>query len=163
MASFTSNPYLLAPDAILQMKRRGLSIILVEVVLMVVAIVAALALGGFVFGLFGHFMKSANVTVTSAACSSENQTATDCILLLTNVGSVNAGLDPSSYLLVYHGQSSAESYSKACVGQGGDQVVAGSNRVVWCTFNVAPGSPGDDFEGWVGLTDGQNIPFAGHF
>jgi len=138
-------------------------VVVAEVILMVVVILVAIPVGSFVFGLFGGYARPVEVTVDSAVRTGGNQTTTFCTFALVNLGSSSTGLNQSSFLLRYRGQATPGSFAKPCEGQGGDEVIAGSNRAVSCTFETAPRASGDRFAGWVSMSDGETVSFAGTF
>ena len=145
-----------------EMKRRAQSPLIAEVLIIFITVVAAIPLGGFVFGLFGTYTKTADVSVSFVDCTPGlflNTTA--CAMNLDNIGSANAQLIPSSYLLIFYGRSTEAAYTTSCKGTTGDLVKAGSSLVVDCTFAVPPGQPGDRFTGWVALVSGQDLPSLG--
>ena len=145
-------------------KRRATSPVLAEVILIAVAIIIAIPLGGFVFGTAASYAKTADVSINFVNCAVGDQTnSTICLLNLNNEGSVNAELKPSSYLLIFYGHSTSSTYSDNCYGQSGNLVPPGSSLIVQCTFNIPPGLSGARFTGWVALVTGQNLPFAGTF
>jgi len=135
-----------------------------EVILIFVAVIIAIPLGGFVFSTAGQYTKTADVSVSFVACSAGQVTnVTACTLNMNNSGSASGALRPSSYLLIFYGTSTAAVYSNGCQGQGSDTIKAGSSLIVQCTFAIAPGQSGARFTGWVALVSGQDIPFAGSF
>jgi hypothetical protein len=146
------------------LKRRANSPLVAEIFLIFITVIVAIPLGGFLYSTMGNYTKTANVAVSFVNCNPGSQTnTTACALNLDNTGSANAELRPSSYLLIFYGESTSSTYSQDCFGQGGDEIPAGSSLVVNCVFNVTPGQDGARFTGWVALVSGQNLPFAGVF
>ena len=140
-----------------------MSPLIAEVTLMFVTVIVAVPVGGFLWGTIGSFTKTADVSVNFVACTAGDQNPTACALNLDNLGTANAQLKPSSYLLIFYGHSTASSYSSTCKGTTGDVIAAGSSLVVNCGFNISPGQAGARFTGWVALVTGQELPFAGSF
>ena len=145
------------------MKRRAASPLVAELCLIFVTIIVAVPLGGLVWGLMSNYTKTADVSVNFVACGGYNATSTYCTLNLDNVGTGSAVLKPSSYLLVFYGQSTESVYSNTCEGTSGDLIPGGSSLVVNCVFGIPAGAPGARFTGWVSLVSGQDLPFAGSF
>ena len=69
-------------------KRRGVSVVVAEVVMIAVLLVAAVMLAGVTFGIFAMYYQPAEVAAEGATCSVVGG-MTVCQLTLTNVGSEN--------------------------------------------------------------------------
>ncbi|MGP8125027.1 MAG: archaellin/type IV pilin N-terminal domain-containing protein [Nitrososphaerales archaeon] len=67
-------------------KRKAISPILATVILIAITLVAAVAIAGFVFGLFGTFTSSANLQLVSTSCKSGAAAAAFCSLYISNSG-----------------------------------------------------------------------------
>ncbi|MDG6903021.1 MAG: type IV pilin N-terminal domain-containing protein [Nitrososphaerota archaeon] len=74
-------------EKVLQKKRKAISPVLATVILIAITLIAAVAIAGFVFGLFGTFSSSANVQ--AAVTSASHTGATGVVLSLTNIGTSN--------------------------------------------------------------------------
>src|SRR5260370_35750928 len=116
------------------MKRKASSPIVAQILLVFITVIVAVPGGGYIFGTMGNFTRTAQVSVPFATCSPVDANTTDCTLNLNNLGSANAELKPSSYLLIFYGHSTAAAYSRTCPGQGGDVIRAGSSLMVDCIF-----------------------------
>ena len=133
-------------------KRRGLTAIVAEVVLIGVLLIASFMLIGFTFGVFSFYYPPAEVAVDEASCLASGNTTT-CNLMLTNDGSrstattgvcsINAGGDVSGSVL------------------GGGVVPAGGSLPVQCVAHGGDLSPGSQVSGALTLTNGGSAFFIG--
>src|ERR1700719_4065226 len=69
--------------------RKAISPILATVILIAITLIAAIAIAGFAFGLFGTFTSSANPEVSVVNCDSGTNL---CTLSLTNTGGASASI-----------------------------------------------------------------------
>src|SRR5437879_2928688 len=69
-------------------KRKAISPVLATVILIAITLIAAIAIAGFVFGLFGSFTSSAQVQASVVTCT--YTTYEFCTLQMSNSGSANA-------------------------------------------------------------------------
>ncbi len=67
--------------------RKAISPVIATVILIAITLIAAIAIAGFVFGLFGSFTSNAQVTAT-ASCY-ESATTPYCTVSLSNTGTAN--------------------------------------------------------------------------
>ncbi len=65
-------------------KRKAISPVLATVILIAITLIAAIAVAGFVFGLFGTFTSTATVTASVTSC---NHSTKVCLVRLYNSGS----------------------------------------------------------------------------
>lgn len=72
---------------VLRRRRRGIEVILAEVILIAITVTAGVVLVGYAFGLFGTLTRVAEVSPDSARCFSTNST---CVVLFSDPGSVPA-------------------------------------------------------------------------
>ena len=85
--------------------RKAISPVLATVILIAITLIAAIAIAGFVFGLFGSFTSTANIAVTAASCyiggAGHQVNATyagaGCLLQFTNTGSSTGSLTGCSF------------------------------------------------------------------
>ena len=68
--------------------RIAISPVIATVILIAITLIAAIAVAGFVFGLFGSFTSNAQVTAT-ATCSATGGT---CVVTLSNTGTANTNV-----------------------------------------------------------------------
>src|SRR5271157_1307332 len=73
----------------LKRTRKGISPVLATVILIAITLIAAIAVAGFVFGLFGSFTSSATVTAQVTSCTSATGI---CDVTLTNTGTSNVAI-----------------------------------------------------------------------
>jgi archaeal type IV pilus assembly protein PilA len=134
-------------------KRRGISPVLAEVILIAITLIAAVAITGFVFGLFSSFTHTAEVMATVVSCDSGSTNS--CTLTLSNTGTASVNVIAGS--ISYGGAT----YS--LTGYAGT-VTAGSSltrAVAWTGGGTA--SAGEGFTGSVALANGGSVPFTGIF
>lgn len=65
--------------------RRAISPVLATVILIAITLIAAIAVAGFVFGLFESFTRSADIEIVSAGI---DQTGSPCSISFTNSGTI---------------------------------------------------------------------------
>ncbi|MGP8057559.1 MAG: archaellin/type IV pilin N-terminal domain-containing protein [Nitrososphaerales archaeon] len=77
-------------------KRKAISPVLATVILIAITLIAAIAVAGFVFGLFGTFTSSANLTSQVVACNATGSGValhvSYCTIMLTNTGGASASV-----------------------------------------------------------------------
>src|SRR5437870_4250867 len=74
-------------------KRKAVSPVLATVILIAITLIAAIAIAGFVFGLFGSFTSSAQVSAGVTSCTTANVGADlRCTLSVANTGTANAAI-----------------------------------------------------------------------
>jgi flagellin-like protein len=84
--------------------RKAISPVLATVILIAITLIAAVAIAGFVFGLFGTFTSTARVQASVTSCvihGAAPGTGEDCNLVLTNSG--NANVSPTGQCSVTYG------------------------------------------------------------
>ena len=133
---------------------QAISPVLATVILIAITLIAAVAIAGFVFGLFGTFTKTAQVQAAAVACSAAGK---DCVLSLINSGT--ASTQTGGCTIAYGGSTYAGTLS------GGGTVTAGGSLPVTCTAPaLSPaGTPGAPVTGSVYLANGGTIYFSGSF
>jgi flagellin-like protein len=82
--------------------RKAISPVLATVILIAITLIAAIAIAGFVFGLFGTFTSGQNLQLVGSACSATKGNAVvfgtktannnGCVLALTNTGGAAASV-----------------------------------------------------------------------
>jgi len=145
-------------------KRKAISPILATVILIAITLIAAIAIAGFVFGLFGSFTSTARVSATSvnlnhvifgAACTG----APLCTVYFTNIGSSNVNVNSLS--LTYGGATCAPTVGAAPVS-----IPATSTATpvtVTAVGTCVAGVIGQSFTGNAALSNGGQVPFSGTF
>jgi len=131
---------------------KAISPVLATVLLIAITLIAAVAVGGFVFGLFGTFTSTAQVSAGVGTCTGTPEV---CTLSLQNVGSGNTVITGVCDMNFAGG-----SYlSTAAVVSG--SLKAGSSATVTCTGPASQHAPaGSQITGFVTLGNGAEVLFA---
>ncbi|MEM3186087.1 MAG: type IV pilin N-terminal domain-containing protein [Conexivisphaerales archaeon] len=158
-------------------KKRAISPVIATVILIAITLIAAVAIGGFVFGLFGSFTKNAQVTVIGVSASSGTSTTAKALcypstskslsgsgadfinVTLTNTGT--GATNVTSISVTFGGQT----YTDATLSGSCFIGASGSNNST-LTVSFTPGAssnPGEQFTGTVSLANGAELPFTGTF
>jgi len=145
-------------------RRKAISPVLATVILIAITLIAAIAVAGFVFGLFGSFTSSVRVQVSTetiyhgALGIGAAPPASTMLLLNTGTSNTNA----NGLTLTYGGQSCAPAITGAPVA-----VTAGVAPGVSLTITVGSctvaSTAGESFSGLVSLSNGAQVPFSGQF
>jgi len=145
-------------------RRKAISPVLATVILIAITLIAAIAIAGFVFGLFGSFTSSARVQVVSANLAHQiflNPPCTGapaCTVYFQNIGTSNANVN--SLTLTYGGTTCVPAFGNAV------QIPAtGTSTPVTLTGvgTCAAGTAGEAFVGSAALSNGGQVPFSGTF
>jgi flagellin-like protein len=140
-------------------KRKAISPVLATVILIAITLIAAIAIAGFVFGLFGTFTSTAQVqaSVTSCTYTGASPTGTEaCNLILTNSGNANT-VATTSCSLTYGGVT----HTGVTSGPATTIITAGQTAAAICTGPVgAAPTVGSQISGSVILTNGGNALFT---
>ena len=157
-------------EKVLQKKRKAISPVLATVILIAITLIAAVAIAGFVFGLFGSFTSSAQIqastvafpaSLTSAALSAPvcqaTSIAADAYMYVQNTGTSSATVN--AVTLTYGGHTSTIAATTCSVPAGG---------AVYLNFaHVEVGgvaaSTGEQFTGSLATSNGGSVPFSGSF
>lgn len=123
-----------------------------EFVLIVVTLIAAIVVGGFVFGLFGSYVPPAEVAAQVSSCSSSG-TAEVCQVTLANMGPRN--VETTGCSLALHGSNLPGS-----ITNGGTVPASGLLSGVGCVVQGASAPAGSRLVGSIGLTNGATIFFT---
>ena len=135
------------------MKRTAVSPVLATVVLIAITLIAAIAIGGFVFGLMGTFTNTAVVSVYTVINCSGNVEA--CTLVLTNSGTGNSALTGTCQLTFGGGR-----YTGTAALISGS-LNGGSKALVLCLSNALPvAAAGTQITGSVSIENGAEVFFA---
>jgi len=136
-----------------QGRSRAISPVLATVLLIAITLIASTAIAGFVFGLFGTFTSTAQVSAGTVICSGTPEV---CIVPLQNIGSGNTAITGVCNLAFAGGPY----VGTATMTSGSLQ--AGSSGTASCT---APGSShaasGTEITGSISLGNGAYVLFAG--
>jgi len=134
-------------------EKKAISPVLATVILIAITLIASVAIAGFVFGLFGTFTSTAQVSAGTVSCSGTPEV---CLVPLQNTGSANTMITGACNLAFAGGP-----YVGTAVMTSGN-LHGGSSGVVSCT---APGSAhaaaGTEVTGSISLGNGVYVLFAG--
>jgi len=133
--------------------RNAISPILATVLLIAITLIASIAIAGFVFGLFGTFTSTAQVSAGTVSCSGTPEV---CTVPLQNTGTANTSITGVCSLAFLGGPY----VGTAAMVSG--SLHAGSSGVASC---AAPGSAhaaaGSQITGSISLGNGAYVLFAG--
>jgi flagellin-like protein len=138
------------------MKRRALSPILAEVMLIAITLIAGVALTGFVFGTLGSYTSNSLATVSSAACVSSGDNVVYCAITASNMGGGTTAVD--SIVAIYGSPIRNETQVPAV----GINLPAGGSTTFYCVF-TNPGGPftlDSTLSGLVYLSNGGVVPWT---
>jgi len=137
-------------------KRKAISPVLATVILIAITLIAAIAIAGFVFGLFGSFTSSAQVSASVTSCVKATGL---CTLTLTNSGTSN--VVSNSCRIQDLGTSAAGTI--AFVAPSTTLTVpAGGVAHQSCSLGAASNSAvGSQAIGSIGMSNGATVPFSG--
>ena len=145
-------------------RRNAISPVLATVILIAITLIAAIAIAGFVFGLFGSFTTSARVQIAQATIvDSATTPGVGSSLLALNTGTSNTIANTVS--LTFGGHSCGLTITGGTV-----LLTAGTAPGVSIpltadsgTCNAFASTPGEAFTGIVYLSNGGQVPFSGIF
>ena len=134
-------------------ERKAISPIIATVLIIAVTLIAAVAIAGFVFGIFSSGASTAQVAVTAISCSASSKA---CTMTLTNTGNAitNAG---GSGVITFAGSSQSLTTTNTLNIPAG-----GGNYQAYYTFGGSPVA-GQQYTGYVALANGEQVQFAGVF
>jgi len=145
-------------------KRKAISPVLATVILIAITLIAAIAVAGFVFGLFGSFTSSARVQVSmstiyhGALGIGAAPPASTILLLNTGTSNTNA----NGLTLTYSGQTCAAAItgSPVTITAG---VAPGITLTVTAGACATASTAGQAYSGTISLSNGGQVPFSGLF
>jgi archaeal type IV pilus assembly protein PilA len=123
--------------------RKAISPVIATVILIAITLIAAIAIAGFVFGLFGSFTANAQVTAT-ASCSPTG--ATGCTVNLSNTGTANTNV--LSATITFAGTTNALTFATGgtCVGAALPiPITAGTSCTMDFTYTATGATTGSQF------------------
>jgi len=144
-------------------RRKAISPVLATVILIAITLIAAIAIAGFVFGLFGSFTSTARISVASTAIvhSATTPGAASSVLVI-NTGTSNA--NANALTLTFGGQTCTVLFGGPVV------ITAGTVPGVTLTLTAASGTcatvasvAGESFVGSIAMSNGGQVPFSGVF
>ena len=134
-------------------RRRGVSVVVAEVVMIAVLLVAAVMLAGVTFGIFAIYYSPAEVAAVGASCSAVGN-STVCQFTLTNEGTQDTATDGVCSLRVGE-------LIQGSVVDGGTVPAGGSLSGVQCVANGGGLMPGSHISGVLEMTNGASAFFIG--
>jgi len=156
--------------------RRAISPIIATVLIIAVTLIAAVAIGGFVFGIFGSASQTANVQVTTvtapaskfvttggtAAFTCATTAGAGAYLVVTNTGTAAGTV--TGITLTWAGANNAYTPPTSCqIGAAGSaSATTYLNLPASATITVAAVT-GQTFQGTVTLSNGAEVLFTGTF
>ena len=131
--------------------RKAISPVLATVILIAITLIAAIAIAGFVFGLFGTFTNTAQISASAQVCQESPPLSGNevCSLVLSNTGNA-AVLSTASCSITWGGSGHVGVYSPVA------SVVPGSTQVGTCTVTGATATAGLQVTGFVIMANGAN-------
>jgi len=140
--------------------RKAISPVLATVILIAITLIAAVAIAGFVFGLFGSFTSTAQVQASVTSCNFVSiAVGEQCSLVLTNSGNANT-LATSSCSITTKGATTTGAYAFAAPSAS-LTVPSGGTAYGTCTAVIADPGAGVQVTGSVILGNGGNALFSG--
>jgi flagellin-like protein len=133
--------------------RKAISPVLATVILIAITLIAAIAIAGFVFGLFGSFTSSAQVSAQVTSCTHVLLNNV-CNVTLTNSGTSNVAATSCSI------QTSGTAVTGA-VTAAPLNIPASANAAAVCTAAGAAKTVGSQAVGSFALSNGASVPFTG--
>jgi FlaG/FlaF family flagellin (archaellin) len=134
-------------------RRRGVSVVVAEVVMIAVLLVAAVMLAGVTFGIFSFYYQPAEVVASGAVCSAAGNTTT-CQITLSNEGLDDAATTGDCSL------QDGTLMSGAVVG-GGTVPAGGTLSGVKCVAHGTDPIQGSQVSGSLLMTNGASAFFIG--
>ena len=149
-------------------RRKAISPILATVILIAITLIAAIAIAGFVFGLFGSFTSSARVSgfaINVQASTSGHATALAACAAAAPannyVGAQNTGTASTSitnFQVTYGGTTYSIAVAAPC------PVTAGSSEYIGIThIGLVPAVTGEAFVITLTTSNGASVPISGTF
>jgi flagellin-like protein len=139
--------------------RKAISPVLATVILIAITLIAAIAIAGFVFGLFGSFTSSAQVSAQVLTCTAGPAASTahnnECNVRLTNTGTSNVAVTGCSVRI--GGTNTLGNPVPA------GTVPASGSLTILCTQAAATAGQtvGSQAIGSWSLSNGASVPFSG--
>ena len=134
-------------------RRKAISPVLATVILIAITLIAAVAVSGFVFGLFGTFTNTARVSAGTVSCSGTPEV---CVATLQNTGSASTAITGVCTLGFAGGPY------QGTAAQLTGNLNAGSIATVSCTGPaLSHATAGTQVTGAIAIGNGAWVLFAG--
>jgi len=140
--------------------RKAISPVLATVILIAITLIAAIAIAGFVFGLFGSFTSSAQVSAQVQSCTAGTTGSHSgnnvCIVTLRNTGTSNVAATGCS--IQVGGTAAASTLTGAPLN-----VPASGSVSATCGVTAASNAQtvGSEAVGSFSMSNGASVPFTG--
>ena len=155
--------------------KRAISPIIATVLIIAVTLIAAVAIGGFVFGIFGSASQTADVQVTTVtaphgdfetsggtATFTCSTTASGAYLVVTNTGTAAGTV--TGVTLTWAGANNAYTPSGSCsIGAAGSATATTYINLPATASITATATTGQTFQGTVTLSNGAEVLYTGTF
>jgi len=143
-------------------RRKAISPILATVILIAITLIAAIAIAGFVFGLFSGFTSTARVTVISTSLVHGTLAAGPTgSIAVQNTGTSNT--NANGMTLTWGGSTCTPGMTVTAVTAGVASVTLTITGVGTCAAMSSASVTGEAFTGSVQLANGGQVPFSGVF
>jgi flagellin-like protein len=143
-------------------KRKAISPVLATVILIAITLIAAIAVAGFVFGLFGSFTSSALVSVVNTSLVHGLLAAGPTgSVYASNTGTSNTNVNSMS--LTWGGTTCQPGMTATTVTSGGGSVAIAITGVGTCGTMASASLAGESFTGQLFLSNGGQAAFSGTF
>jgi flagellin-like protein len=151
--------------------RRAISPVIATVILIAITLIAAIAIAGFVFGIFGSFSSSATVTVTGVAIPSSatsgafpstatcSTSAVAPYVAISNSGTGSTTV--TGITITYAGNTYRAAISGCTIGAAGSATA--TYYVEMTGFAPLSTYKGIQFVGAVSLGNGASVSYTGSF
>jgi len=149
-------------------KRKAISPVLATVILIAITLIAAIAIAGFVFGLFGTFTSTARISASTVACThtggGPGATVTDayCQLILNNSGNSPATASACSFTGTNGAGAGILSATPTGATAASFTVSTTATQTVYCVAGSGT-TAGTMATGTVTLSNGGSALFSGTF
>jgi len=145
-------------------RRRAISPVLATVILIAITLIAAIAIAGFVFGLFGTFTSTARISANVVTCSHNLATVglAYCEITLTNSGNAAATAEGCSFTGTNGGGAGTLSASPTAIAAETPSVTTTTPVTAYCVAAVGT-TAGTEAAGAVTLSNGGSALFSGTF
>jgi len=141
-------------------RRKAISPVLATVILIAITLIAAIAVAGFVFGLFGSFTSTAHVMASVASCTTVSGNLV-CTLTVQNTGTANAA--ETSCTIQLAGAPVVGTWAYGKVGATTQTTFVAGTTQTGATCTIAGTEPpvGSMAEGTIATSNGASVPFSG--
>ena len=146
-------------EKVLRKNRKAISPVLATVILIAITLIAAVAIAGFVFGLFGTFTKTASVSLGAASCTDAAPTV--CTMSWTNTGNAATSIPGTCQVTEGGATYTGTAAFIAPLPAGGVFVSGGAGSLTCTGTNTVVLGAGAAVSGSVSLGNGGSALFSG--